>query len=113
MCCLHQLPFLLQGPARFKDLSVSAGIFKKAKGKSAAPDTPQDAAEADAGANAVNGQVNGQVRPQGVCGMLGEGRVYVGSSCMVDACSAMYQQIGIQVKWGEQASSFIDCAKLA
>lgn len=39
---------------------------------------------------------------QGFCGILGHGRVYVGSSCMVDACSAMYQQIGIKVKWGEQ-----------
>ena len=58
------------------------------------------AAEADTHMDAPNGQT-GQ---QGVCGILGEGRVYVGSSCMVDACSAMYQQIGIQVKWGEQAS---------
>ena len=77
-----------------------AGLFKKGSGKSAAMEVSQGAAESEACAEAAGGQT-GQ---QGVCGILGQGRVYVGSSCMVDACSAMYQQIGIQVKWGEQAS---------
>ena len=75
-------------------------MLRKGRRKSAAADMSKGAAEADTHMDAPNGQT-GQ---QGVCGILGEGRVYVGSSCMVDACSAMYQQIGIQVKWGEQAS---------
>ncbi len=75
-----------------------AGLLKKGSGKSAAPELSKGAAEGE-------GHTDGQTGQLGVCGILGQGRVYVGSSCMVDACSAMYQQIGIQVKWGEQASS--------
>ena len=30
----------------------------------------------------------------------------MGSYCMVDACSAMYQLIGIEVKWDERVSEF-------
>lgn len=41
---------------------------------------------------------------QGFCNILCKGLVYVGSSCMVDACSAMYQLIGIEVKWDTRVS---------
>ncbi|CAK0733136.1 hypothetical protein CVIRNUC_000231 [Coccomyxa viridis] len=39
---------------------------------------------------------------QGFCNILCKGDIYVGSYCMVDACSAMYQLIGIEVKWDER-----------
>ena len=41
---------------------------------------------------------------QGFCNILCKGDIYVGSYCMVDACSAMYQLIGIEVKWDERVS---------
>ena len=84
---------------------LPAGLLRKGRRKSAA----EGAAEPDTQMDASSGRM-GQ---HGVCGILGEGRVYVGSSCMVDACSAMYQQIGIQVKWGEQASLFSSCSEAA
>ncbi|CAL5227026.1 g9920 [Coccomyxa viridis] len=88
-----------QGPKSLKKrLSGVLGLLKKGSGKSAAPELSKGGAEGE-------GHTDGQTGQLGVCGILGQGRVYVGSSCMVDACSAMYQQIGIQVKWGEQASS--------
>ena len=43
---------------------------------------------------------------QGFCNILCQGDIYVGSYCMVDACSAMYQLIGIEVKWDERVSKF-------
>ena len=43
---------------------------------------------------------------QGFCNILCKGDIYVGSYCMVDACSAMYQLIGIEVKWDERVSKF-------
>ena len=42
---------------------------------------------------------------QGFCNILCKGDIYVGSYCMVDACSAMYQLIGIEVKWDERVSA--------